>query len=109
MNIWLKLRKTAAIAICELLAIATIFTGCASTNLSGTEGAGHAAGAVVAGEDSSGTLGSKDKVDKPQEDLVNNNSYVSLDAIPAYDGRAYVAVNNNEPFFYGQRYDYHCF
>lgn len=99
MNIWLKLRKTAAIAICELLAIATIFTGCASTNLSGTEGAGHAAGAVVAGEDSSGTLGSKDKVDKPQENLVNNNSYVSLDAIPAYDGKAYVAVNNNEPFF----------
>lgn len=99
MNIWLKLRKTAAIAICELLAIATIFTGCASTNLSGTEGAGHAAGAVVAGEDFSGTLGSKDKVDKPQEDLVNNNSYVSLDAIPAYDGKAYVAVNNNEPFF----------
>lgn len=99
MNIWLKLRKIAAIAICELLAIATIFTGCASTNLSGTEGAGHAAGAVVAGEDSSGTLGSKDKVDKPQEDLVNNNSYVSLDAIPAYDGKAYVAVNNNEPFF----------
>ena len=30
---------------------------------------------------------------------VNNNSYVSLDAIPAYDGKAYVAVNNNEPFF----------
>lgn len=99
MNIWLKLRKTATIALCELLAIATIFTGCASTDLSGTEGAGHAAGAVVAGEDSSGTLGSKDKVDKPQEDLVNNNSYVSLDAIPAYDGKAYVAVNNNEPFF----------
>lgn len=99
MNIWLKLRKTAAIAICELLAIATIFTGCASTDLSGTEGAGHAAGAEVAGEDSSGALGSKDKVDGPQEDLVNNNSYVSLDAIPAYDGKAYVAVNNNEPFF----------
>ncbi len=99
MNIWLKLRKTAAIALCELLAIATIFTGCASTDLSGTEGAGHAAGAVVAGEDSSGALDSKDKVDGPQEDLVNNNSYVSLDAIPAYDGRAYVAVNNNEPFF----------
>lgn len=99
MNIWHKLRKTAAIALCELLAIATIFTGCASTDLSGTEGAGHAAGAVVAGEDSSGALGSKDKVDGPQEDLVNNNSYVSLDAIPAYDGKAYVAVNNNEPFF----------
>lgn len=99
MNIWLKLRKTAAIALCELLAIATIFTGCASTDLSGTEGAGHAAGAVVAGEDSSGALGSKDKVDGSQEDLVNNNSYVSLDAIPAYDGKAYVAVNNNEPFF----------
>lgn len=99
MNIWLKLRKTAAIALCELLAIATIFTGCASTDLSGTEGAGHAAGAEVAGEDSSGDLGSKDKVDGPQEDLVNNNSYVSLDAIPAYDGKAYVAVNNNEPFF----------
>lgn len=99
MNIWLKLRKTAAIALCELLAIATIFTGCASTDLSGTEGAGHAAGAVVAGEDSSGALGSKDKVDGPQEDLVNNNSYVSLDAIPAYDSKAYVAVNNNEPFF----------
>ena len=99
MNIWLKLRKTAAIALCELLAIATIFTGCASTDLSGTEGAGHAAGAVVAGEDSSGALGSKDKVDGPQEDLVNNNSYVSLDAIPEYDGKAYVAVNNNEPFF----------
>ena len=99
MNIWLKLRKTAAIAICELLAIATIFTGCASTDLSGTEGAGHAVGAVVADEDSSGALGSKDKVDGPQEDLVNNNSYVSLDAIPAYDGKAYVAVNNNEPFF----------
>ena len=99
MNIWLKLRKTAAIALCELLAIATIFTGCASTDLSGTEGAGHAAGAVVAGDDSSGVLGSKDKVDGPQEDLVNNNSYVSLDAIPAYDGKAYVAVNNNEPFF----------
>lgn len=99
MNIWLKLRKTAAIAICELLAIATIFTGCASTNLSGTEGAGHAVGAVVADEDSSGALGSKDKVDGPQENLVNNNSYVSLDAIPAYDGKAYVAVNNNEPFF----------
>ena len=99
MNIWLKLRKTAAIALCELLAIATIFTGCASADLSGTEGAGHAAGAVVAGEDSSGALDSKDKVDGPQEDLVNNNSYVSLDAIPAYDGKAYVAVNNNEPFF----------
>ena len=99
MNIWLKLRKTAAITLCELLAIATIFTGCASADLSGTEGAGHAAGAVVAGEDSSGALGSKDKVDGPQEDLVNNNSYVSLDAIPAYDGKAYVAVNNNEPFF----------
>lgn len=99
MNIWLKLRKTAAIALCELLAIATIFTGCASTDLSGTEGTGHAAGAEVAGEDSSGALDSKDKVDGPQEDLVNNNSYVSLDAIPAYDGRAYVAVNNNEPFF----------
>ena len=99
MNIWLKLRKTAAIALCELLAIATIFTGCASTDLSGTEGAGHVAVAEVAGEDSSGALDSKDKVDGPQEDLVNNNSYVSLDAIPAYDGRAYVAVNNNEPFF----------
>ena len=99
MNILLKLRKTAVIALCELLAIATIFTGCASTDLSGTEGAGHAAGAVVAGEDSSGALGSKDNADGPQEDLVNNNSYVSLDAIPAYDGKAYVAVNNNEPFF----------
>lgn len=99
MNIWLKLRKTSAIALCELLAIATIFTGCASTDLSGTEGAGHAAGAVVAGEGSSGALGSKDKVDGPQDDLVNNNSYVSLDAIPAYDGKAYVAINNNEPFF----------
>lgn len=99
MNILLKLRKTAVIALCELLAIATIFTGCASTDLSGTEGAGHAAGAVVAGEDSSGALGSKDKADGPQEDLVNNNSYVSLDAIPTYDGKAYVAINNNEPFF----------
>ena len=130
MNIWLKLRKTAAIALCELLAIATIFTGCASTNLSGTEGAGHAAGAVVAGDDSSGALGSTDNADgalsgsdpseadsgangtgqanvgeagqssgKPQDELVNNNSYVSLDAIPAYDGKAYVAVNNNDPFF----------
>lgn len=99
MNIWLKLRKTAAITLCELLAIATIFTGCASTDLSGTEGAGHVAVAEVAGEDSSGALGSKDKVDGPQGDLVNNNSYVSLDAIPAYDGKAYVAVNNNEPFF----------
>lgn len=101
MNIWLKLRKKTAIALCELLAIATIFTGCASTNLSGTEGAGHAAGAVVAGEDSSGALGSTDNADagKPQDDLVNNNSYVSLDAIPAYDGKAYVAINNNEPFF----------
>lgn len=99
MNIWLKLRKTTAIALCELLAIATIFTGCASTNLSGTEAAGHVAGTVVAGEDSSGALGSKDNVDGPQEDLVNNNSYVSLDAIPAYDGKAYVAINNNEPFF----------
>ncbi len=99
MNIWLKLRKTAAITLCELLAIATIFTGCASADLSGTEGAGHAVGAVVADEDSSGALGSKDKVDGPQENLVNNNSYVSLDAIPAYDGKAYVAVNNNEPFF----------
>ena len=94
MNILLKLRKKTAIALCELLAIATIFTGCASTNLSGTEAAGH-----VAGEDSAGALGSKDKADGPQEDLVNNNSYVSLDAIPAYDGKAYVAVNNNEPFF----------
>lgn len=101
MNIWLKLRKTAAIALCELLAIATIFTGCASTDLAGTEGAGHTAGAVVASEDSSGALGSKDTADagKPQDELVNNNSYVSLDAIPAYDGKAYVAVNNNEPFF----------
>lgn len=101
MNIWLKLRKTAAIALCELLAIATIFTSCASTDLAGTEGAGQTAGAVVAGEDSSGALGSKDTADagKPQDELVNNNSYVSLDAIPAYDGKAYVAVNNNEPFF----------
>ena len=130
MNIWHKLRKKTAIALCELLAIATIFTGCASTDLSGTEAAGHAAGAVVADEDSSGALGSKDNADgaqsgsatseadsgangtgqadageagqssgKPQDELVNNNSYVSLDAIPAYDGKAYVAVNNNEPFF----------
>lgn len=123
MNIWLKLRKKTAIALCELLAIATIFTGCASTYLSGTEAAGHVAGAVVAGEDSSGALGSKDNADgapggsapseadsgangtgqadagKPQDELVNNNSYVSLDAIPAYEGKAYVAVNNNEPFF----------
>lgn len=101
MIIWLKLRKTAAIALCELLAIATIFTGCASTDLSGTEGAGQTAGAVVACEDSSGALDSKDTADagKPQDELVNNNSYVSLDAIPAYDGKAYVAVNNNEPFF----------
>lgn len=101
MIIWLKLRKTAAIALCELLAIVTIFTGCASTDLSGTEGAGQTAGAVVACEDSSGALGSKDTADagKPQDELVNNNSYVSLDAIPAYDGKAYVAVNNNEPFF----------
>lgn len=53
----------------------------------------------MAGEDSSGALGSKDNEDGPQEDLVNNNSYVSIDAIPAYDGKAYVAVNNNEPFF----------
>ena len=66
MNIWLKLRKTAAITLCELLAIATIFTGCASTDLSGTEGAEHAAGAVVAGEDSSGALGSKDNADDIQ-------------------------------------------
>ena len=73
MNIWLKLRKTAAITLCELLAIATIFTGCASADLSGTEGAGHAAGAEVAGEDSSGALGSKDNADGPQEDIVNNN------------------------------------
>ena len=99
MNIWHKLRKKTAIALCELLAIATIFTGCASTDLSGTEAAGHVAGAVVADEDSASALGSKDKADGPQEDLVNNNSYVSLDAIPAYDGKAYVAVNNNEPFF----------
>lgn len=101
MIIWLKLRKTAAIALCELLAIVTIFTGCASTDLSGTEGAGQTAEAVVACEDSSGALGSKDTADagKPQDELVNNNSYVSLDAIPAYDGKAYVAVNNNEPFF----------
>lgn len=130
MNIWLKLRKKTAIALCELLAITTIFTGCASTNLSGTEAAGHVAGAAVADEDSSGALGSKETADgvqsgsdpaeadsgangtgqadaggagqssgKPQDDLVNNNSYVSLDAIPAYDGKAYVAVNNNEPFF----------
>lgn len=130
MNIWLKLRKKTAIALCELLAIATIFTGCASTNLSGTEGAGHVAGTVVAGENSSGALGSKDNADgaqsgsvpseadsganvtgqadageagqssgKPQDELVNNNSYVSLDTIPAYDGKAYVAINNNEPFF----------
>ena len=130
MNIWLKLRKKTAIALCELLAIATIFTGCASTNLSGTEAAGHVAGAVVADEDSSGALGSTDNADgvqsgsnpseadsgangtgqadaggsgqssgKPQDELVNNNAYVSLDAIPAYDGKAYVAVNNNEPFF----------
>ena len=99
MNIWLKLRKTAAITLCELLGNCYNFTGCASTDLSGTEGAGHAAGAEVAGEDSSGALGSKDNADGPQEDLVNNNSYVSLDAIPAYDGKAYVAVNNNEPFF----------
>lgn len=101
MNIWLKLRKTAAIALCELLAIATIFTGCASTDLAGTEGAGQTAGAVVASEDSSGALGSKDTADagKQQDELVNNNSYVSLDAIPAYNGKAYVAVNNNEPFF----------
>ena len=58
MNIWLKLRKTAAITLCELLAIATIFTGCASTDLSGTEGAG-----LVTGEDSSGALGRTDNVD----------------------------------------------
>lgn len=120
MNIWLKLRKKTAIALCELLAIATIFAGCASTDLSGTEAAGHVAGAVVADEDSSGALGSKDNADgaqggsatseadsgkagqssgKPQDELVNNNAYVSLDAIPAYDGKAYVAINNNEPFF----------
>ncbi len=35
----------------------------------------------------------------PQDELLNNNSFVSLDAIPAYDGKAYVAVNDNVPFF----------
>ena len=35
----------------------------------------------------------------PQDELLNNNSYVSLDSIPAYDGKAYVAVNDNVPFF----------
>ena len=96
MNIWLKLRKTAAITLCELLAIATIFTGCTSTDLSGTEGAGHAVGAVVADEDSSGALGSKDKVDGPQEDLVNNNSYVSIDAIPTYALPSYAGIASME-------------
>lgn len=57
---------------------------------SGTDGTGKA-DAGKAGNSSG----------KPQDELVNNNSYVSLDAIPAYDGKAYVAVNNNEPFFYG--------
>ena len=63
MNIWLKLRKTAAITLCELLAIATIFTGCASTDSSGTEGAGHAAGAEVAGGESSRAFGGEDHAD----------------------------------------------
>mgnify|MGYP005959441003 CR=1 FL=1 len=113
MNIWLKLRKTAAITLCELLAIATIFTGCASTDLSGTEAAGYSAGALGSKDNADGAQGGSDLSEadsganatgqadagKPQEDLVNNNSYVSLDAIPTYDGKAYVAVNNNEPFF----------
>ena len=86
MNIWLKLRKTAAITLCELLAIATIFTGCASADLSGTEGAGHAAGAVVAGEDSSGALGRTDNVDgakggsDPSEADSGANGTVQADA-----------------------------
>ena len=62
MNIWLKLRKTAAITLCELLAIATIFTGCASADLSGTEGAGHAAGADWR-EGESGACGRADAED----------------------------------------------
>ena len=36
---------------------------------------------------------------KPQDELMNNNPVISLDAIPAYDGKAYIAINDNTPFF----------
>ena len=99
MNIWLKLRKTAAITLCELLAIATILQAVPPLIYQALKVPGMPQELKWQVRILPVLQAARINADGPQEDLVNNNSYVSLDAIPAYDGKAYVAVNNNEPFF----------
>ncbi len=105
--------KSIKIVICEMLAVVLVLTGCSTEALSdnsevsawkqteivsetGTTGNTQSDTQTDDGQQAQAALQSDDG---PQDELLNNNSFVSLDAIPAYDGKAYVAVNDNVPFF----------
>lgn len=99
--------KSIKIAICEMLAIVLVLTGCSTEALSDNSEVSAWKQTETVSE--TGTTGDTQTSDGqqvqpqsqsgPQDELLNNNSFVSLDAIPAYDGKAYVAVNDNVPFF----------
>lgn len=105
--------KGIKIAICEMMAVVLVLTGCSTEALSdNSEVSAWKQTEIVSETDTTGNTQSDTQTDDgqhaqatlqsnagPQDELLNNNSFVSLDAIPAYDGKAYVAVNDNVPFF----------
>lgn len=105
--------KSIKMAICEMLAVVLVLTGCSTEALSGgSEVPVWKQTETVSETDITGNTQSDTQEDDgpqakaapqsddgPQDELLNNNFFVSLDSIPAYDGKAYVAVNDNVPFF----------
>lgn len=105
--------KSIKMAICEMLAVVLVLTGCSTEALSdNSEVPVWKQTETVSETDTTGNTQSDTQADDgqqtqaapqsnagPQDELLNNNSFVSLDSIPAYDGKAYVAVNDNVPFF----------
>jgi len=105
--------KSIKMAIYEMLAVVLVLTGCSTEALSaGSEVPVWKQTETVSETDTTGNTQSDTQADDgqqaqaapqsdegPQDELLNNNSFVSLDSIPAYDGKAYVAVNDNVPFF----------
>ena len=105
--------KSIKMAIYEMLAVVLVLTGCSTEALSaGSEVPVWKQKETVSETDTTGNTQSDTQADDgqqaqaapqsdegPQDELLNNNSFVSLDSIPAYDGKAYVAVNDNVPFF----------
>ena len=105
--------KSIKMAIYEMLAVVLVLTGCSTEALSAgsevpvwkqtetvseTDTTGNTQGDTQA-DDGQQAQAAPQSDEGPQDELLNNNSFVSLDSIPAYDGKAYVAVNDNVPFF----------